>query len=222
MYNLIDAWAFEMFYGEKGSGKTLGMTALTHNDLKRTQAKIHLYSNYDLKPDFFKGLAITKKNNFHKLLKADLEFMFKEKLIFKNSIFLIDEFHTWLDSRNFAKGYNKHFFYFVGQLRKRGNVLRGTTHDKSLIDIRGRLYQEIEIYCYKGLINTDNEWELELNYNKKYSDEELDRCFIKMDYILKKLVHTKSLLPEFAYFNILTKYIKVSDFISMYDTEEFI
>jgi hypothetical protein len=222
MHNKLGAFAYEMFYGEKGSGKTLSIVAVTHEDLKRTQAKLELFSNFDLTEHFFKGLNITKKDNFHLIKKQDLEILYKEKILFKNSIFLIDEFHTWLDSRNFAKNYNKAFFYFVGQLRKRGNVLRGTSHDKSLIDIRGRLYQEVEIYCFKGLVNDKRKWKLCLNYTREFSLEEQRRMYVKLEYYVRKLIRDKSYLPEFVTYNTEKKLVKAIDYFKMYDTEEYI
>lgn len=221
MYNKINSFGFEVFIGEKGSGKTLSITALTHEDLKTTQAKVNIFSNYNLTDEFFKGLAINKRDNFFKFSVDDIDLMYKENLLYKNSIFLIDEMHILLDSRSFMKKKNKHFGYFAGQIRKRGNVLRGTTHDKGMYDIRGRIYTDVEIYCYKGLIE-DNKFFIIDNYNIELNIEQLDKLYIRCDYYLKKLVHSKNFEPEFIYSNIRTVFIPAKKYFNMYDTEEFI
>lgn len=221
MGNKINSFCYELFFGEKGSGKSLSMVAITHEDLRKYQCEMDIYSNIDLKPSFFKGLKITKEKNFHRIEKKDLEIFYKNKFEFKNSIFLIDEFHVWLDSRNFGKDYHKSFFYFVGQLRKRGNVLRGTTHFKNLIDLRGRLYLESEYYCYLGLVDSKNKWKQILNYNRTFTKEEQERMYVKVQVYIKKMIKT-NFLPEYEYINYQDNWIKAKDYFDMYDTEEYI
>lgn len=213
MYNEIDAHSIELYIGEVRSGKTLCMTADTYLDLQKVDRDIKVFSNYTLNPKFFKNTELITKN--------DLIEYHNHKVEFKKCIFLIDELQQWLDNREFMKKGNKAISYFFGQMGKRGNVLRGTVHDYSLIDIRGRLYTQNLSYVFKGLIDDKGKWKQLLNVNRELSDEENETLYIQKVTYIKKLVKT-SFLPEFKYVKMQPKFIKAKDFFHMYDTEELI
>lgn len=235
MYNDFSAYAVELYCGEMRSGKTLSIVADTLEDLKKTtNKKIAIFSNFHLTDLFFKTAGI-KKDNFFIIKKIDLAMYYEKKAEFTHCLFLIDEFQTWLDSRNFMKGveipvengktkkvnYNQCVSYFLGQMGKRGNVLRGSVHDINTIDVRGRLYTQKETYCFKGLINQNGIWKQMLNVNRVCSADENDRMYIQKITYIKKLVKT-SFLPVFKYVQLPTEYIKASDYFPMYDTMELI
>lgn len=210
MYNQINAYSVELYIGEKRSGKTLSMTADTYNDIKVYNVPdIKIYTNYWLNPKYFK--------NVEPITLQALEKYHKHKVEFRNSIFLIDEFQKWFDSRNHATDNNKQIGYFMGQMGKRGNVLRGTVHDMGLIDLRGRLYAELEIYVFKGTVNEKGRWEQLENYNIKV---DYNILYIQLNERVKKLVKTRNILPEFRHKAYEPRYIKAKDFFDMYKTEE--
>lgn len=116
---------------------------------------------------------------------------------------------------------NKQIGYFLGQMGKRGNILRGTIHDYNLIDVRGRLYSEKISYIFKGLIDEQEKWKPLLNNNRRLSDEENNRLIIKKITFIKKLVKTR-FLPEYKYVKMPPEWIKAIDYFKMYDTQELI
>lgn len=212
MYNLISAYSNELYIGEDRSGKTLSMTTDTFNDIKDLKIQPKIFCNYHLNRKYFQNWSLIKKQ--------DLVEFEKYKLEFQNCIFLIDEIHQWLNNRNFMKAEQKCITYFIGQMGKRGNVLRGTTHDFDIVDLRLRMYCRKLIYTFKGL-NINNKFEQLLNYNKKLTKEENDILYVKKLIYIKKLIQT-SFLPEFHYIKLSDDYIKASDFFDLYDTRELI
>lgn len=213
MFNEIDAHSVELYIGEVRSGKTLCMTADTYLDLKKLGKDIKIFCNYKLDSKYF--------NNVEKITKDDLIEFHNYKVEFRKCIFLIDELQQWLDNREFMKKGNKAISYFFGQMGKRGNVLRGTVHDYSLIDIRGRLYTQKLSYVFKGLIDDNGKWKQLLNVNRALTDEENESLYIQKVTYIKKLVKT-NFLPEFKYIKMKPIFIKADEFFDMYDTEELI
>ena len=241
MYNDFSAYAVELYCGEMRSGKTLSIVADTLEDLKKTRnKKVGIFANFHVKPEFFKICGVDKKY-YNIIKKIDLALYYEKKAEFTHCIFLIDEFQTWLDSRNFMKGvevptdkldkdgeqktkkinYNQCVSYFLGQMGKRGNVLRGSVHDINTIDVRGRLYTQKETYCFKGLIDNRGIWKQMLNVNRICSEDENERMYIQKITYIKKLVKT-SFLPMFKYVQLPTEYIKAKDYFALYDTMELI
>jgi hypothetical protein len=104
---------------------------------------------------------------------------------------------------------------------KRGNVLRGTVHDYSMIDFKARIYTGKLNFVFKGLVNEKGIWKPILNNNRELSPDENSRLFIQKEEVIKKQIKT-NFLPEFRYLKSKPKYIKASDYFDMYDTEELI
>jgi len=213
MYNELNALSIELYLGEVRSGKTLSMVADTYNDILKNNLKdILIFANFHLNPKYFSNTQLIKKEDLIEYHKNQLEF--------KRCIFLIDELQTWLDNREFMKRGNKAIGYFMGQMGKRGNVLRGTAHDYSTIDIRGRLYAQKLTYVFKGLM-VNGVWKQMLNVNRNLSEEENERMYVQKVTYIKKLIKT-SFLPEFRYVKLPPEYIHGVEFYDMYDTEELI
>ncbi len=205
--NRLDDYSIELYLGEKRSGKTLGMTAETRENIKQNP-EIKVYANYHLNTKYFP--------NFQYITKKDLEDFYKNKAEFSNCIFLIDEIHVFMDSRRFGREGNIKIGYFLGQMGKRGNVFRGTTHFPHLVDFRLRAYCERWVYCRKGVI-INKKWLMIKNNNKYLSDEENKKLYIQMRPIVRKLI-------DFSFQNVIesTIYIKANEYFEMYDTEELI
>ena len=227
MYNIFEAYSVEYYIGEKRSGKTLSMTADTKEDLTRIGKEIKLFTNYHLKKPFFKEM---ETKDYKMIEKIDLAKYYQNKNEFSNCIFLIDAFQTWLDARNFMKSveidgkkvnYNQAVSYFLGQMGKRGNILRATLHDYTLIDIRGRLYSDKLNYCFRGLIDDIQKWKPLLNLHRELNEDENERCRIQIISYIKKMVRTV-FLPEFKYVKLEPRYIKAQDHYDCYDTQELI
>ena len=202
---VLNNYSIEIYVGEKRSGKTLSMVYDTWNDRKQDK-NVKIFSNIKLNEKYFK--------DYNYISKHDLENFFKNKEEFKDSIFLIDETHIFLDSRRFAKEGNLKIGYFLGQMGKRNNVFRGTTHFPHLLDFRLRCYCERWLYIRKGLVYngtfmpvTNNNTKLNVNENKK--------LFIQIKGVIRKLIDF-----EFYYVNEDIKYLKAALVFDMYDTEE--
>lgn len=170
--------AFDLYIGEKRSGKDLSMV---HDVFELVQLfpKITIYSNFWLNPKYFKNVIYIDSKMF--------ESMYLKKTEFFNSIFLISELHIFFDSRKFTSRSNLLFSYFVGQLGKRKNALKGNTHFYEMIDKRLRDYTERKIFCYKGLIDKNNLWSQLNDYNSELSDQQNEKLFIKRLPIIRKL-----------------------------------
>lgn len=197
-------YSIEIYLGEVRSGKTLTMVAETYEQTKDTKTKI--YSNIHLNKKFFPY--------YQYISQKDLINYHTNKVKFKNVIFLIDELHIFADARRFMQGGNQAIGYFVGQMGKRGNTLRGTTHFSDLIDYRIRLYCERWVYIEKGLLS-HNQWKPILNNNRILSDEENDRLCIKTTSIVRKMLNYK-----FFSVPIGKKYVMAKPYFNLYDTEE--
>ena len=204
----LDDYSIELYIGEKRSGKTLGMTGETYEMIK-DRPDIKVFANYHLNKKYFpNSMMITQR---------DMANFYLSKQEFKNAIFLIDEIQIFMDARKFAKKENQNLGYFLGQMGKRGNIFRGTTHFPNLIDLRLRAYCERWIYIRKGLLNKNGVWKPILNNNRKLNDQENDMMYVQMKPIIRKLVDY-----NFHYIPQKIFYIKGNAYYNMYDTEELI
>lgn len=206
MNNELGLYSIELYLGEKRSGKTLSMTAETYIETRNT--KITVYANYHLNKKYFP--------NFKFITYTELTNFFKNKDKFKNCVFLIDECHIFLDSRSFMEKGNKKIGYFLGQMGKRGNVFRGTSHFPELVDYRLRSYCENWKFITKGLVEK-NSYRPLLNYNRKLSIQEVNKLQIKIKSTIRKLQNF-----NFMYVDNGTRYIVAKKYFDMYDTEELI
>lgn len=204
MKEVKSPYSIELYIGEKRSGKTLSMVSETYEETKGTDIKI--YSNIWLNPEYFP--------NAIQISKEDLERFYENKEEFFNAYFLIDEIHIFMDSRKFGKKGNQKIGYFLGQMGKRGNVFRGTTHFPHLVDFRLRCYCEKWKYIRKGLVDS-SKWKAILNNNKFLNDDENKRLYIQIKSVIRKLVDF-----EFFYIQEEGKYIKADNYFNYYDTEE--
>lgn len=207
MYNELNAYSIELYLGEVRSGKTLAMTAETYEETKGKNIKI--YANYHLNKKYFP--------TFQFIDKKEIDLCYTKKEIYKNCIFLFDEAHTIIDSRQFMKDGNQKLGYFIGQMGKRGNVLRCNTHFPRLVDFRLRAYCERWVYCRKGLLKKGNIWKPILNNNRKLSDLENEQLEIKCSPFIRKLI-------DFEFYKVKEDkfYIHAKDYFDMYDTQELI
>jgi len=103
--------------GNLGSGKTLGATIFAYYLYFRSGEKMKLRANY--------YLAGAKKIR-------DLQDLYR----ITNSIIVLDEIHTIIDSRTWK--YNKKILDFILQFRKYNNYLIFTTQHIKQVDVRLR------------------------------------------------------------------------------------
>jgi hypothetical protein len=127
------------FFGDIGSGKTLSMTRYGYY---YHLAGCDVYSNYGLSFDH---------------TKIDMDFMLsiveEDKDFGENTVFLMDEFDMWADSRSSMKKTNKIISYFVKQVRKKNIRLLYATQQKHLIDKRIRGLTRKDIICTSKEVN---------------------------------------------------------------------
>lgn len=195
-----------MYIGEVRSGKTLTMVAETYEDTKESGR--HVYSNIWLNPHDFKNYSMITRN--------DIVDFYKKKDEFVNSIFLIDELHIFADARQFARKDNQAIGYWAGQMGKRGNTLRGTTHFMNLVDLRLRLYCERKVFITKGLL-LKRRWMPILNNNRILNDKENEMLCIKGESIVRKMINY-----DFYHVRDSINYIMAKRYFDMYDTKELI
>jgi hypothetical protein len=207
LYERYDNYSIELYIGEKRSGKTLSMVAETY-EISKHFPKIKVYANLKLNKKFFP--------TYEPMTRERLESFFQEKKEFKNAIFLIDEIHLFLDARKFGKKGNQRIGYALGQMGKRGNIFRGTTHFPRLVDVRLRSYCEKWNYIKKGF-REGNIFKPIKNNNLILTREQNTRLYIQVKSIIRKLVDY-----EFVYLSDTTTYIKADKYFNMYDTEEMI
>jgi archaellum biogenesis ATPase FlaH len=117
-----------------GSGKTLSM-------VKRAY-EYHL-QGYSILSNMKLTFPHVKINNRY------LQEFAKNKKQIYNSVILIDEFHTFMDSRRSIKARNLLGSYFITQTRKQKVKLLGTTQHRHQIDRRVRDNTTMFIDCEK-------------------------------------------------------------------------
>lgn len=199
-------YAIELYIGEKRSGKTLSMVAETYEEIQTN--KMRVFSNLKLNEKMFPDHTIIKRE--------DLENFYKNKEEFTNAYFLIDETHIFLDSRKFMREGSQKIGYFLGQMGKRKNVFRGTSHFPHLLDFRLRSYCEKWKYIRKGLV-INGIFKPIINNNKILSPIENDRLYIQIKPVVRKLLDF-----DFYYIQEKIKYLKAQPYFKAYDTEELI
>ena len=204
----LGTFSIQVYVGEKRGGKTLTMVAETFEQLESNPSTI-VYSNFYLNKKYFP--------TYQPIEKSDIENYYKDKKVMENSIFLIDEGHIFFDSRQFMQKGNIKISYFFGQMGKRGNVLRTTTHYPELLDYRVRQYCERWIYIQKGLLFSNNEWKPIFNNNRVLNKEENKMLVIKGTPVIRKMLNYQFYnIPE----DIL--WVKAKKYFDMYDTHELI
>lgn len=207
--NIYNAQSIQLWIADKRSGKTLGMTAENYEKIVKINPDIKVYANYELNKKYFP--------NYIRIKTEHLRNLFLEEREFKNCLFLIDEIHLVLDSRNFGKKGQKDITYSLGQMGKRGNILVGNTHFPRLVDIRLRSYCERWVFVKKGLMDETFGFKEILNYNRELSKEENNILTFLCEPVIRKLDRY-----NFIYIDEAPFYIKANKYFDFYDTEEFI
>jgi hypothetical protein len=200
-------YSIEIYIGEVRSGKTLTMVAETYEQLRQFP-DVKVFSNIHLKKEFFP--------TYEYITREDIINYYKRKIEFQNAIFLIDELHIFADARKFGRKENMSIGYWVGQMGKRGNTLRGTTHFMNLVDIRIRLYCERKVFITKGLI-VGRRWMPILNNNRILTDRENEFLCIKAEAIVRKMINY-----DFYHVRDSINYIMAKRYFPMYDTHELV
>lgn len=115
------------YTGRRGSGKTLTMIkdALTYSLNGWT-----VYSNIEL------GFE-------HEYMSEQDMLGLNDESDINNSVLVIDEIQTMLDSRRSARGQNLDFSYFVQQIRKRNVIILCTTQFIGTVDVRLRQHADV-------------------------------------------------------------------------------
>ena len=176
------------FFGDMGSGKTLSMTkyAMLHH---LTGYKV--YSNYGLNIPH----EIIDKTFMENIIKVDKNFDGK-------TIFCLDEFDMYIDSRRSMKEGNLLISYFLKQVRKKNIKLFYSAQMKNTIDKRLRILTRTNILCKGRTVYCYKEGHLEpfiiqMIYNDVYVNDKLIKKsrFIGNPYF--NLYDTKELIiPE--------------------------
>lgn len=125
-----------VFQGNLGEGKTFGMSTFAHyfaNKARRSHVDIKLFSNYGLKG----ASDIINYKDFYALAEA------------QGSICCLDEAHTSLDARLFAKGSNIYFTQFIFYLRKLKSSWFLSSPNIMNLDSRVRMLTNILVNCHK-------------------------------------------------------------------------
>lgn len=198
-------YSIEIYIGEVRSGKTLTMVAETY---ETNYSKRQIYANFHLNEQDFPGYRL--------ITREDIINFWKKKEEFQNAIFLIDELHIFADARKFGRSDNMAVGYWAGQMGKRGNTLRGTTHFMNLIDLRMRLYCERKVFITKGLL-VGNRWMPILNNNRVLTEAENEKLCIKAESIVRKMINY-----DFYHVKDNVNYILAKKYFSMYDTHELV
>jgi len=110
--------------GDVGSGKTLFSTYIATGDSRP------IYSNYKL-----------KLKKYHDLKPETLNKLKEQSLV------IIDEAYTWLESRLSGRNINLYLSYILFQSRKRGLDIILTDQLEGTIDLRFRQLTNYEIQC---------------------------------------------------------------------------
>lgn len=160
-----------VYVGSMGSGKTLSMIKEAHAYFKQGYKVL---SNMNLR---FPHTKIT--NNFI------IDFVKNKKEIY-DSVILVDELHTFMDSRRSVGKKNLLGSYFVTQTRKQRVKLLGTTQHRHQIDKRIRdnttafidcekielpiIYKENKVLLITNHINTKNSYKKAVFIGNDYFD----------------------------------------------------
>lgn len=209
MNNPYNEESTQVYVGEKRSGKTLGMVADTYELIKNLKKPPIVYANFKLEKKYFPTFVL--------ITLKELEKFYTSKNKFRKCIFLIDEGHTFLDSRRFAREGNIKIGYLVGQMGKRGNIMKINTHFPRFLDIRIRMYCEKWVYISKLIYSKEKGFRMIKNYNRELSPEENKRLYIYCEPVIRKLIgmdFKDSLLRPYL--------IPAWKYFAMYDTEEMI
>lgn len=116
------------FQGNLGSGKTLGASLFAYYLYFISNKKLNLVANYELKG-------------------AKKIYTLKQLYFTRNSIIILDEIHTLIDSRLWKQ--NKKVLDFILQFRKYNNFLIFTTQHFKQVDIRLRNVTQFLFHCLK-------------------------------------------------------------------------
>jgi len=150
--------------GGFGSGKTLMLTMLGYDYLKKEKVKV--YSNYHLTYNY---------------LPLTLDFILDaviNNVELHDAILLGDEIYTWLESRDSGSDVNKIFSYFIMQSRKRNVTIAYSAQLDSMVDKRLRLLASLKIECFKDFENNT------INYIFLSSGNVPFSCSIPLDFFV--------------------------------------
>lgn len=128
------------FIGDIGQGKTLSMIRIAYTLYKQGHK---IYSN--IKLNF----------PFEYFTLSDIIKYAENDKTFKNAVFIIDEAHIFIDSRNSMSKKNLIISYFILQTRKKDVTLLYTTQYFHQIDKRLRASTNAIIECYYKNINNN-------------------------------------------------------------------
>lgn len=209
MNNPYNEESTQIYVGEKRGGKTIAMVADTRELIKNLKHPPIVYANFTLNKKYFP--------TFKKITLKKLEVLYKDKTQFKKCIFLIDEGHTFMDARRFGRDSNLKIGYLVGQMGKRGNVMKINTHFPRMLDVRIRMYCEKWVYISKLLYTKKNGFNIIMNYNMELTSEQNDRLYIFCEPFIRKLIGM-----EFIDTPLKSYLIPAKKYFDMYDTEEMI
>ena len=172
------------FFGDIGSGKTLTMTRYAY---AYYLAGYKIFSNYNLN---FPHEKITP-DLLKQIVREDLNFDGK-------TIFCLDEFDMWVDSRSSMSKTNKIIGYFTKQVRKKKIQMLIATQFKHTLDKRVRGLIRITVLCEPK------------TFDLKYKDDTVEPLlFIYTTYEKDGRVMFK-------------KRFFANPFFNLYDTEELI
>jgi hypothetical protein len=209
MNNPFNEESTQIYVGEKRSGKTLSMVADTYDLIKNLENPPIIYANLQLNKKYFPS--------FKYITKEDLESFYKSKNDFKKCFFLIDEGHIFMDSRKFMKDGIQKIGYLIGQMGKRGNIMKINTHFPRFLDIRIRLYCEKWIYVSKLYKSKDNKLSMIKNYNAEIKKEDEKNIYILCEPVIRKLQGF-----DFVNTPLQSYMLKANKYFNLYDTEEMI
>lgn len=147
------------FVGKMGSGKTLCMTMLAHWYYTKGS---EIFANYSLKFPY-------KSIDYNKIKGLDIEF--------QNSVLLLDEIHTFIDSRASMTNRNKAVSYFITQSRKRQLIFMYTTQRWGQVDVRMRNNTDYVFKCRKT--ESENKKNVYINIEMYNYDGKMRRLKIR-------------------------------------------
>lgn len=187
-----------IFLGEQNSGKTLSMSYYLYRYFKNGYK---IYSNYNLN---FKH---------EKINKSMLETYTKSKEQFSKTVFALDEIYLFMDSRNFGKGFNKLFSYFILQTSKRDTHLIGTAQYFNTVEKRFRENCNIMVNCSRVIYNIEKNIYENVNSNLRIIDS--SDLHIRNLFLFKK--STGIFEHEFKHKIV---YLKAQEVFKLYNTRE--
>lgn len=147
-----------LFWGKRGSGKTLGAIFEAYLDWFDGH---EIWSNTPLNNGFDVNHVTQKKGNYHFIDTIDLiKESFSENLPSddKQRTCIIDETHTQADSRTSGSHINRQLVNFVTQARKRNFRILYTSQILTGYDVRMRALTDRVVRCLPTVNHADLGW----------------------------------------------------------------